>query len=70
MDRKYTTAVDSDGQFRVRQIGLISACGLLTAFALATFSHQNPANPHQLHNMSVFEIGLSSDAGSSALRNR
>ncbi len=59
MDRKYTTAVDSEGQFRVRQIGLISACGLLTAFALATFSHQGPANPYQLHSMSVFEIGLS-----------
>ena len=61
MDSKKATASDAEEQFNPRQIGLITACGLIAAFAIATFDKQSTQNAQQESGMSVFEKGLSGD---------
>ena len=61
MDSKYATTSDTEGQLSARQIAIISACGLIAAFAIATFDDQVVLNAQQTPGMSVLEKGLSGD---------
>lgn len=62
MDSKKVTASDTEEQFNPRQIGFITACGLIAAFAIATFDNQSMQSFQQKSGMSAFEKGLSSDS--------